>query len=117
VLGAAAESATSPFSRQTSAPPVTAVCSTSKVELVRSLGADEVIDYTRENAGGEGEHVDAIIDTARPPLAGRLRRSLAREERSPIVGGEGGPTRARAAFERARGVWCSRSSRARSWRW
>lgn len=40
---------------------VTAVCSSSKVEMVRALGADEVIDYTRENIISHGRRYDVIL--------------------------------------------------------
>jgi NADPH:quinone reductase-like Zn-dependent oxidoreductase len=58
---------------------VTGVCSTSKKELVRSIGADQVIDYTREEfADGRG-HWDLIVDTAGrrsvPPTPGTVSES------------------------------------------
>ena len=69
---------------------VTGVCSTSKVDLVRSLGADEVIDYTRGDIPDAAGPFDLILDTAgNRPLAD-LRRILARRGTLVIVGGEGG---------------------------
>jgi len=66
---------------------VTGVASTSKLELVRSIGADEIIDYTREELAGRW---DAIVDTAgRRPLRA-LRRLLTPTGTLGIVGGEGG---------------------------
>ena len=69
---------------------VTGVCSTSKVDLVRSIGADEVIDYTREDFADGTRRWDGIVDTAgRRPLS-VLRRALAPRGTLVIVGGEGG---------------------------
>ena len=69
---------------------VTAVCSTSKQDLVRSIGADDVIDYRREDFADGSRHWDAIIDTAgRRPLS-ELRRALTPKGTLVIVGGDGG---------------------------
>jgi NADPH:quinone reductase-like Zn-dependent oxidoreductase len=69
---------------------VTGVCSTPKVELVRSIGADEVIDYTREDFTDGTRQFDLILDTAgRRPLS-QLRRALTPQGTLVIVGGEGG---------------------------
>jgi len=69
---------------------VTAVCSTSKAELVREIGADDVIDYTRSDFTDGTCRFDLIVDTAgRRPL-GQLRRALTDRGKLIIVGGEGG---------------------------
>jgi NADPH:quinone reductase-like Zn-dependent oxidoreductase len=69
---------------------VTGVCSTSKVDLVRTIGADEVIDYTREDFIDGTHRFDLILDTAgRRPLS-QLRRALTPQGTLVIVGGEGG---------------------------
>jgi NADPH:quinone reductase-like Zn-dependent oxidoreductase len=69
---------------------VTGVGSTSKGELIRSLGADEVIDYTREDFADGGRRWDVIVDTAgRRPLS-VLRRALTSKGTLVIVGGDGG---------------------------
>ena len=41
---------------------VTGVCSTRNVDLVRSLGADHVVDYTREDVAASGERYDVVLD-------------------------------------------------------
>jgi NADPH:quinone reductase-like Zn-dependent oxidoreductase len=43
---------------------VTGVCSTAKVDLVRSIGADHVVDYTKEDFASTRQHYDALIDIA-----------------------------------------------------
>ena len=43
---------------------VTGVCRTNKVDMVRSLGADHVIDYTQEDVTQNGQHYDLILDAA-----------------------------------------------------
>jgi NADPH:quinone reductase-like Zn-dependent oxidoreductase len=59
---------------------VTGVCSTTNLELVKSLGADEVVDYTREDFTTSGETYDVILDTVvRKSSFGRCRDSLSRE--------------------------------------
>jgi len=69
---------------------VTAVCSTSKLDLVRSLGADHVIDYTRNDFADGAQHYDLIIDIAGNPELSRLRRALTPKGTAVIVGGEEG---------------------------
>lgn len=69
---------------------VTGVCSTTKTELVRSIGADAVIDYTREPITDGRARFDLILDTAgRRPLS-QLRQALTPHGTIVIVGGEGG---------------------------
>ncbi|WP_086852328.1 NAD(P)-dependent alcohol dehydrogenase [Amycolatopsis kentuckyensis] len=67
---------------------VTAVCSTGKVDLVRELGADHVVDYTC--ADFTGRRHDLILDTAGLRSLAHLRRALAPRGTLVIVGGEGG---------------------------
>ena len=69
---------------------VTGVSSPAKLDLVRSLGADHVIDYTREDFA-DGEHrYDLILDIGGNPTLSRLRRALTHTGTAVIVGGEQG---------------------------
>jgi NADPH:quinone reductase-like Zn-dependent oxidoreductase len=69
---------------------VTSVCSTTKVDMVRSIGADEVIDYTRDDFAEAGQRYDLIFDTAGGRSLSQLRRALATRGTLVIVGAEGG---------------------------
>ena len=69
---------------------VTGVCSAGKVDFVRSLGADHVIDYGRDDPTRIGQRYDAIVDIGgRAPLR-RLRRALTERGTLVVVGGVGG---------------------------
>jgi NADPH:quinone reductase-like Zn-dependent oxidoreductase len=69
---------------------VTGVCSTAKVDLVRSLGADHVIDYAHADITDDGRRYDLVLDIGGNRPLSQLRRVLAREGTLVIVGGEGG---------------------------
>jgi NADPH:quinone reductase-like Zn-dependent oxidoreductase len=69
---------------------VTGVCSTAKVDLVLSIGADHVIDYTRDDIAVHGRHYDLILDIGGNRSLTRLRRALTPRGTLVIVGGEGG---------------------------
>jgi NADPH:quinone reductase-like Zn-dependent oxidoreductase len=69
---------------------VAGVCSTTKMELVRSIGADRVIDYTREDFADGRNRYDVILDIAGNRSLSHLRRALAPKGRLVIVGGEEG---------------------------
>ncbi len=67
---------------------VTGVASTAKVDAVRGLGADHVIDYTREDFAEGGPRFDVVLDIGGNATLSRLRRALTARGRLVIVGGE-----------------------------
>jgi NADPH:quinone reductase-like Zn-dependent oxidoreductase len=69
---------------------VTAVASTAKLDLLRSLGADHVIDYTRDDFADGSQRYDLILDIGGNPSVRRLRRALTPTGTAVIVGGEEG---------------------------
>jgi NADPH:quinone reductase-like Zn-dependent oxidoreductase len=69
---------------------VTGVCSTRNVELVRSLGADHVIDYTQQDFAESGERYDLILDNVANRTLSDLRRALEPTGTLIIVGGAPG---------------------------
>jgi NADPH:quinone reductase-like Zn-dependent oxidoreductase len=69
---------------------VTGVASTSKVEMVRRVGADHVLDYTREDITTGGRRYDVILDIGGNRTLRHLRRALTPTGTLVIVGGETG---------------------------
>jgi NADPH:quinone reductase-like Zn-dependent oxidoreductase len=67
---------------------VTGVCSTAKADLVRALGADHVIDYTRDDFADGDHRYDVILDIGGNRRLSHLRRALTPRGRLVIVGGE-----------------------------
>jgi NADPH:quinone reductase-like Zn-dependent oxidoreductase len=68
---------------------VTAVCSTAKVDLVRSLGADHVIDYTKEDFTSNGQQYDLILAVNGNRSIFEYRRALTPKGVYVMVGGDG----------------------------
>jgi NADPH:quinone reductase-like Zn-dependent oxidoreductase len=66
------------------------VSSTAKLDLVRSLGADHVIDYTADDFADGARRYDLILDIAGNPALSRLRRALTPTGTAVITGGEDG---------------------------
>jgi NADPH:quinone reductase-like Zn-dependent oxidoreductase len=69
---------------------VTGVCSATKADLVTSLGADEVVDYSEEDVSAGGRQWDVVLDVGGNRPLRVLRRTLTPTGRLVIVGGEGG---------------------------
>jgi NADPH:quinone reductase-like Zn-dependent oxidoreductase len=68
---------------------VTGVSSTQKTDLIRSIGADHVIDYTREDFADGRQRYDLILDIGGNSRLARLRRALTPTGTLVIAGGEG----------------------------
>jgi NADPH:quinone reductase-like Zn-dependent oxidoreductase len=67
---------------------VTGVCSTAKADLVRALGADHVVDYTRDDFADGEYRYDVILDIGGNRRLSHLRRAVTPRGRLVIVGGE-----------------------------
>ncbi|HEU5314259.1 MAG TPA: NAD(P)-dependent alcohol dehydrogenase [Candidatus Udaeobacter sp.] len=68
---------------------VTGVCSTRNIELVQSLGADHVIDYTREDFTKGSDHYDVILDNVANHSLSKCRRVLTPNGKYVMIGGGG----------------------------
>jgi NADPH:quinone reductase-like Zn-dependent oxidoreductase len=69
---------------------VTGVASTGKLDLVRALGADHVLDYTSDDFADGSHRYDVVLDIAGNPSLSRLRRALTPTGTAVITGGEEG---------------------------
>lgn len=67
---------------------VTGVCSTSKIDLVRSMGADHTVDYTTDDLTSGSRRYDVVVDIGGNTPLRKLRKILARDGALVIVGGE-----------------------------
>jgi NADPH:quinone reductase-like Zn-dependent oxidoreductase len=79
---------------------VTGVCGTSKADLVRSLGAEDVIDYTHDEIDRNGPRYDVVIDTAGNRPLRLLRRAMTPRGALVLVSGEHGGGRLLGGFDR-----------------
>lgn len=87
------------------------MCSTTKADLVRSIGADQVIDYTGEDFADGVQRYDPILDTAGNSSLRHLRRALAPQGTPVIVGANAADGGLEASTARS----CGRPSCRRSW--
>ena len=69
---------------------VTGVCSTKSLDIVRSIGADHVIDYTQQDFTRTGQRYDLILEMAGNRSLADLRRALTPKGTLVLVGGSGG---------------------------
>jgi 2-desacetyl-2-hydroxyethyl bacteriochlorophyllide A dehydrogenase len=81
---------------------VTGVCSTSNIDLVKSIGADYAIDYTKEDFTQNGERYDVIFDTVNSISVSRSLKSLSKNG-TMILSAAGMP-------EMVQGLWISKTS-------
>src|SRR2546428_9055723 len=84
---------------------VTGVCSTANLDLVKSLGADEVVDYTREDFSRAGRVYDIVFDTVGKSGFSRSLKSLKRGGFYVRVGGSGRLSSILGAI--LKGMWVS----------
>ena len=96
---------------------VTGVCSTKSLDLVRSIGADQVIDYTQEDFTRSGQRYDLILEMAGNRSLSDLRRALTPRGRwcwseGRVVAGSWGPVAPseRSWYPRSWASGCDRSS-------
>jgi NADPH:quinone reductase-like Zn-dependent oxidoreductase len=91
---------------------VTGVCSTKNVDLVRSLGADHTIDYTKHDFTRTGPSYDVILDMAGNRSLSELRRALRPDGALVMVGQAGIPT-SEQSWIKALGRWLGAAARSK----
>ncbi len=90
---------------------VTGVCSTRNLDLVKSLGADEVVDYTKQDFSGAGQIYDAVFDMVGKSGYSRTLKCLKRGGLFVQVGAYGGMLSILAGM--LRGMWVSMTGAAK----